>query len=118
MDDCFYCKKNISYVEMKLLPVQLLLIAPCLLHVVPCDDRVSVFFVAAQKVLDTMMKSSQAFSSAQRKDLTTSVFSLRISSPAFDHSVAFFRTLSSLVIFSNCGDLNCTAAGHTMSRMG
>ena len=39
VNDCF-----LSYVEMKDLPVRLLPVAPCLLHMTPCEETASVLF--------------------------------------------------------------------------
>lgn len=38
VNDCSHCKKFFSYIEMKLLLVQLVSIVPCLLHMAPCED--------------------------------------------------------------------------------
>jgi len=41
MNDFSYCKKFLSYVDMKLLLVQLVPVAPCFLHVAPCEESTS-----------------------------------------------------------------------------
>lgn len=46
VNDCFFCNKFVSYVEIKSLPVQLVPVAPCLLYVMLCEESVSVLFVA------------------------------------------------------------------------
>lgn len=47
--DYSHCKKkiSISYIKMKPLMVQLVLVAPCPLHVAPCEERTSILFVVA-----------------------------------------------------------------------
>jgi len=44
--------KNFSYIKMKHLIVQLVPIAPCLLHVVLCEESAFVIFVTALQVLE------------------------------------------------------------------
>jgi len=39
VSDCSYCKKFLSYGEMKPSPAQLVFIAPYLLDVVSCEER-------------------------------------------------------------------------------
>lgn len=38
-------KKFLPYIEMKALLVQIVPVAPCPLHVVPCEERASILFV-------------------------------------------------------------------------
>lgn len=45
LNDCSYCKKCVSYIEMKPFLVPFGLIIPCLLHVSPCE-KASVLFSA------------------------------------------------------------------------
>lgn len=45
--DCSHCKEFLSCIKMKLLLVQVVPIAPCLLHMVPCEKKASVLFVVA-----------------------------------------------------------------------
>ena len=47
MMDSSHCKKCLSNVVMKSLPVQLGSVDPCLLHVAPYEERASVLSVAA-----------------------------------------------------------------------
>lgn len=43
---CSHYKKQIFYIKMKPLPVQLVPVAPYLLHVAFCEERASVLFLA------------------------------------------------------------------------
>lgn len=52
VSDSSCCKKCLSYVEIKPLLVQLVPIAPRLLHVAPCEARASVLFVATLYMLE------------------------------------------------------------------
>lgn len=50
-NDCFHCKKCLSYVQMKPFPAELLPTAICLLCMVPCEEGASVIFVVTLKLL-------------------------------------------------------------------
>ena len=54
MNDCSHCKKSLSYIEAKPLPV-----APCPLYVSRCQERVSVVFVVAFKYWKTVMSAGK-----------------------------------------------------------
>ena len=64
--DCSHCKKFLSYIKMKHL-VHLVPLAPC-------EDRVSILFVAALEVLEYCDEVLSSVLFPGRRDLTLSVF--------------------------------------------
>lgn len=67
--DWSHFSKFIPYINTKPLLVQCAPVAPCLLHVGPCEERASVLVVAALKALERC-DVPRAFSSPGRKDPT------------------------------------------------
>lgn len=91
--------EHLFYIKTKLLPVQLVPIAPGLLHVSPCEERASFLFAAALEVLESCNEVPQSllFSKVKRNNSSLSSFG-RFSSPLVI-LVALFWTLSSLFMF-------------------
>jgi len=102
---------------MKPLPVQLLPIASCLLHVAPCEERASILFVAALLVLEycNEVPLSLLFSKEKREGLS-SLGRLSIDLIIF---VGLLWTISSLsTAFLNSGHGTPRVACQAQSRVG
>lgn len=91
--------EHLFCIKTKLLPVQLVPIAPGLLHVSPCEERASFLFAAALEILESCNELPQSllFSRVKRNNSCLSSFG-RFSSPLVI-LVALLWTLSSLFMF-------------------
>lgn len=99
--DCSHFKKFLSYAKMKLLLVQFLSFAPCLLHVAPCEERGPILFVPPFKYCNTLTGSPWAFSfSREKKTWLFQPFLTQQILQSFDHlHDAPLDSLQSVCIF-------------------
>lgn len=106
--DWCYCEILLSNIKMKPLLRKSVPVASCLLHVAPCEERVSMLFVPTLWVLKHCEEAPTCLIEDQKTWLLQSIpmgqvlqHSDHLHGPTFD-------PLSSVLVFFECGDQNWT----------